>query len=197
MPKQTPQTPKDRMIAALKRDPRKTTLMVGLLAVMVMMLVHLGSNGPASATASFIRRQVSAMSDQPVEAPRAMVSSPVLTWLSQPRREVERNLFAVRTEFYAKATAETSGADSSEDPAKSGDQATDQNREKQILMENLQTQAGKLKLQTTMMGRNPSALVNGELVKQGDTIGGFKVVKIEPRRITIEQENVVLEIEMP
>jgi hypothetical protein len=196
MQKPAPKNLQARAMLALKRDPKKTSLMLGLLAVMVMLLVRAGSNGPAAATASFIRRQVSAMgTDPPAAAPRPLVSSPVLTWISQPRRAVERNLFAVRTEFYARAG--NGESESSEDPAKSDGEGADQNREKQILMENLQTQAGKLKLQTTMMGRVPTALVNGELVKEGDTISGFKVVKIEPRRMTIEQEKVTLEIEMP
>jgi hypothetical protein len=196
MQKQPPQTFQDRAMAALKRDPKKTSLMLGLLAVMVMLMVRMFSAGPAAATASFIRRQVAGMSsDQPTQTPRALIPSPVLNWISQPRRVVERNLFAVKTDYYAKAGA--AGWDSSADPAKSDEEGTDQNRQRQILMENLQTQAGKLKLQTTVMGPNPIAVINGELVKEGDTIAGFKVVKIEPRRMTIEQESMVLEIEMP
>jgi len=54
-----------------------------------------------------------------------------------------------------------------------------------------------MKLQTTMMGNPPQAMVNGELVKEGDIIGGFVVVQIQPRRVVIQQDGVVLEIVMP
>ncbi len=124
-------------------------------------------------------------------------SNPVLDWLAKPTQPVQRNLFAIRMDYYARASDRAGGLNSSEDPEKSDTEAADQNREKQILLENLQNQAAKLKLQTTVMGPNASALVNGELVKEGDTVSGFKVDKIQARQIVVEQDGVVLEIGMP
>jgi hypothetical protein len=40
-------------------------------------------------------------------------------------------------------------------------------------------------------------MVNGELVKEGDVVEGFTVSKIQSRKITVQQDGVVLEIEMP
>ncbi len=196
MGEQIPQNPREKLVPALKCDPGRIGLIFGMLAVIVMLLLRSESNGPASATASPIPVQAPTPSI-PTDLPPAVVSAPVLNWLSQPIRPVERNLFVVPTKYYTRKMADAGISESYEDPAKSVQPATDQNKELQALMENLQSQASLLKLQSTMMGPIPCAMVNGELVKEGDTINGFKVVKIEPRRMMVERENSVLEIEMP
>ena len=53
-----------------------------------------------------------------------------------------------------------------------------------------------MKLQSTMMGPQPKALVNGELVGEGDVVAAFRVLKIEARRIIVEREGIRLEIQM-
>jgi hypothetical protein len=171
-----------------------------LLVVMLVLWIRMLSNGPASATAAFIRRSVQsveAITDNGKLTQAASSSSPVLDWLAQPRRPVERNLFAIHLEYYARANETAPATESPEDPEKSANEAADQDREKQILLGNLQSQAATMKLQTTVMGPVPTALVNGQLVKEGDSIDGFKVVRIDPRRMVIEQAGVTLEIWMP
>ena len=62
-------------------------------------------------------------------------------------------------------------------------------------MGNLRVLAAKLDLQSTVMRNgSPKALVNGVLVGEGDTIEGFRVIKIEPKRIVVEREGVKLEV---
>jgi hypothetical protein len=46
------------------------------------------------------------------------------------------------------------------------------------------------------MGPNPRAVINGELVGEGDVVAEFRVLKIEARRIVIEREGIRLEITM-
>jgi hypothetical protein len=188
---------KQRLRAALLRDPKKSSMMAGLAIIILIMVARMGSNGPPAATASFLRRSVAATSDLQSPAPMAVSNNAVLEWLAQPHRQVERNLFAIKLDHYARAGSHGESVDSPEEPEKSPTDATDQERERQILLENLQSQAAKLKLQTTVMGSVATALVNGELVKVGDTVAGFKVVRIEARRVSVEQDGVVLEIEMP
>ena len=57
-------------------------------------------------------------------------------------------------------------------------------------------QAGQLKLQTTLMGPTPRAVVNGMSVGEGDVVAEFRVFKIEARRIIVEREGIKLEIPM-
>jgi hypothetical protein len=42
----------------------------------------------------------------------------------------------------------------------------------------------------------PKALIDGELVGEGDVVAGFRVLKIGARGIVIEREGIVLEILM-
>jgi hypothetical protein len=80
----------------------------------------------------------------------------------------------------------------------------DVRRERQILMENLQQQASQLRLQTTVMGASPKAVIDGELVGEGDVVAArsgdgrasFRVLKIEARRIIVEREGIKLAIQM-
>ena len=83
--------------------------------------------------------------------------------------------------------------------AKSVPNPADQLRERQILIQNLQSQAAKLRLQTIIMGSTeagPKAIVEGQLVQEGDVVASFRVLKIESRRIVVEREGIKLEIAM-
>jgi hypothetical protein len=70
----------------------------------------------------------------------------------------------------------------------------DQKREREVLVENLRGQALQLKLQSTVLGASPKALVNGQLVRVGDVVASFRVTKIEARRIVVEREGIKLEV---
>ena len=72
----------------------------------------------------------------------------------------------------------------------------DVRKERQILIENLHQQASQLRLQSTMMGAVPKAVINGELVEEGEVVAAFRVLKIEARRIIVEREGIKLEIQM-
>jgi hypothetical protein len=72
----------------------------------------------------------------------------------------------------------------------------DQRKERQILVENLQLQAAQLRLQSTVMGPTPRALINGDMLREGDVVAAFRIVRIEARRIIVEREGVKLEIQM-
>ncbi|MBV8779989.1 MAG: hypothetical protein JO353_01200, partial [Phycisphaerae bacterium] len=50
--------------------------------------------------------------------------------------------------------------------------------------------------QSTMLGASPRAMVNGTLVAEGESIGGFHLLKIEAHGIVVEQQGVVLEVSM-
>jgi hypothetical protein len=72
----------------------------------------------------------------------------------------------------------------------------DVRKERQILVENLQQQASQLRLQSTMMGAKPKAVIDGEMVEEGEFVASFRVLKIEARRIIVEREGIKLEIQM-
>ncbi len=180
---------------ALRGDPKRTALMSGLAVVMIVLWGRLLLSGPASATASLIRRSVVAITESPQQTSAAPSSNPTLDWLAQPKAAVDRNLFAIHLDYYAKATGRTGSKAGSDDSGSSTFNSNGQAN--QILLENLQTQAARLKLQSTLLGNTPTALVNGQLVKAGDCIDGFTVVQIESRKIVVQQDGVTLDIAMP
>ncbi len=186
-----------KLRASLLQDRKRASLLGALLVVMGILWGRLLLNGPASATASLIRRSVVAMTDAPVPVSHVPPSNPVMDWLAQPRRAIQRNLFAIKFDYYARAGDPNSHAAGGLDSTGASNDHVDQGRQQQILLENLQTQASQLKLQSTMMGSVPRAMVNGELVKEGDTVAGFTVVRIEPRKIVVQEDGAELEVAMP
>ena len=53
-----------------------------------------------------------------------------------------------------------------------------------------------MQLLSTVMGAKPKAMINGELVGEGDVIAAFRVIRIEARRVIVEREGIRLEITM-
>ncbi len=53
----------------------------------------------------------------------------------------------------------------------------------------------KVHLQSTMVNpENPKAMVNGSLAKVGDVVEGFRLIRIEARRIYVEREGITLSV---
>ncbi|MFH1417115.1 MAG: hypothetical protein ABII12_02350 [Planctomycetota bacterium] len=55
----------------------------------------------------------------------------------------------------------------------------------------------QLELQSTMTGGKPLAYVSGRLVREGDTIRGFSVVRIEDKRVVLRKDTFKRELTMP
>jgi hypothetical protein len=193
-----------RTLAAVRADPKKTLFLAVLLVVLGVVWMRVmsgGSDGPKKAAASAL--------PAPSHAPKVTSSrhdagaEALRKWLASPIAPLERDLFAIKLDYYpqdgaqiAKTLRAPSGDGFWDQLAKSMTAKADQIKERRILVENLRLQAAQLKLQTTLMGRHPRAMVNGELVKEGDVVASFRVLAIEPRRIIVEREGVKLEILM-
>jgi len=65
-------------------------------------------------------------------------------------------------------------------------------------VENIREQAASLSLEGIVMGPNPKASVNGQLLGVGQDIGatGFRIVKIEPRRVFVESHGIRIDLAM-
>ena len=72
----------------------------------------------------------------------------------------------------------------------------DQQEQRQILIDNVRIAAASLKLQTTIMGAHRGAMVNGTMVREGDSVSGFRVLSIEARQVIVEREGVKLALLM-
>jgi hypothetical protein len=125
----------------------------------------------------------------------------LLEWQRRPIAPLSRNLFVINYDFFPQdgsapaAPVHVQQGDGFWDHiAKSMTARADQKREREVLVENLRGQALQLKLQSTVLGASPRALVNGQLVRVGDVVASFRVTKIEARRIVVEREGIKLEV---
>jgi hypothetical protein len=202
-----------RMINAVRKDPQKAGILTVLVAILVVLQFRLAMQnkaGPSKATAATTTSSANnILGAAPIK--RVEARDALQAWLEQPAEVVDRNLFAVNLDRFPQdgsKIAVTSARSSLfwDELAKSMSQQADVRKERRVLYENLAQQASQLRLQSTMMGAQPKAVINGELVKEGDVVvsGGsgndrgvtFRVLKIEARRITIEREGIKLEIQM-
>ena len=215
-----------KALSAVRRDPKKTGVMVVLavlLAFMVMRTFGPGAN-PRRAAGSQAMTNVggargggggaggqggapngSGNTQLDSQAARDLASSPYLQkWADAPVSPISRNLFAIRLEYFPIEGPKTGAGDVRERAddgfwarlEKSLAVQADQRDKRENQKANYITAAAKLNLQSTMMGAQPKALVNGELVGEGDVVAEFRVVRIEARRVIVEREGIRLEIQM-
>ena len=188
-----------RLSAAVRKDPKKPGIMFVLAAIMLGMWGRLLFQGPNSAAASIGRALQSGNVLPAASGSSHRVENVALVdWLSEKNRPVERNLFAVNLDYFPvdpiTAVKHVGGSnnENADELGKSDEGQSDQNKERATL----QTQVSSLQLFSTVMSSPPKALLNGVVVEEGNTIDAFRVVKIEPRRVVVEQNEIQFEIVM-
>jgi hypothetical protein len=214
-PKQ-PRTLWDKILRAVRNDPQKAGILTVLVSILVVLQVRLQMSerdgGPAHAAAGTAAAGGAQGADNPPlfgasalethVSPHSLDSGTALrAWMESPGAPLTRNLFEVELERFPHdgSVVQTTNKDVVgfwDELAKSMTSRADVKRERQILVENLARQASQLRLQSTIMGASPKAVIDGGLVGEGDVVATFRVLRIEPRRITVEREGIKLEIQM-
>ncbi|MEO6434772.1 MAG: hypothetical protein ABIP55_03285 [Tepidisphaeraceae bacterium] len=196
----------NKLVKAVRNDPQRAGMLTVLVAILVVLQVRLqmnGKDGTARAVAGVTPRTDNSgapggSSSQPGKSPDGQVA--VREWMNAPTAPLGRNLFAIELDRFPHDGSKVSIAASNpgfwDDLAKSMTFRADVRKERQILVENLQRQASQLRLQSTMMGAKPKAVIDGEMVEVGEVVASFRVLKIEARRIIVEREGIKLEILM-
>jgi len=199
--------------ASLKAEPQKA----GILAILLLGLGVLGVRqlaGPGVAPAAV------ASPEQPPESSNRNVSASrvaagqakadrVRRWIATPVAPVTRNLFVMQAEFFptlpdavSSSAAQTLQESFWDRLAKSESARADLYRQRQIRQENLLQAAGSLKLQSTVMGSFPRALIDGRLLKAGQTVSVvangqsivFVIDRIEPMRVVLKRDEIMVEL---
>jgi hypothetical protein len=196
----------------VRNDPQKAGILTVLVAILVVLQIRLqmieGEGGPARAAANV----AAPLADNPPPfgavnpdvhaAARPHDSATALrAWMDAPGTPLTRNLFEVDLERFPHDGSRVQTANKAvvgfwDELAKSMTFRADVKKERQILVENLARQASQLRLQSTIMGAAPKAVIDGGLVGEGDVVASFRVLRIEPRRIIVEREGIKLEIQM-
>jgi hypothetical protein len=212
MPPKSPRALWDKLSKAIRKDPQKAGILTVLVAILLVLQFRLQtsrSEGPSQAlaaptgpTAGTPSHNQWSPSDGTGQSAAPVDSATALRlWMNATPAPITRNLFAVDLDRYPQdghrvATAPRGGQGFWDDLAKSMSFRADVKKERQTLVENLQQRASQLRLQSTLMGASPKAVIDGDLVGEGDVVASFRVLKIEPRRIIVEREGIKLEILM-
>ena len=219
-----PSNPLAQAVAAARRDPKKTGVMIVLTVLLGFMVVRTfgpGANPRRASAASGSLTNTAAgggtgarkgglaggagNTQSESQAARDLAISPYMRkWADAPVSPISRNLFAIRLEYFPMEGPKTGSAGVRERAddgfwarlEKSLAHQADQRDKRENQKANYIKAAAEMKLQSTIMGPQPKALVNGELVGEGDVVAEFRVVKIEARRMIIEREGIRLEIQM-
>lgn len=197
--------PWTRALARLRAEPGKASVLAILMVTMAVLwarAMFFGSTPtPARAAAprsAELAAQARDLSPRPQASPQARH---LLEWTRKPRTGPGKDLFTVKLDFFRRDDASTpllpplKGDGFWEQVAKSMSSRADQERARNILLDNVRQMASKLELQSTFMASGaPQAVVNGTLVREGEMIEGFKVIRIEAKRIVVEREGIRLEV---
>jgi hypothetical protein len=192
-----------KLVKQAKAEPQKATVLGVLLAIMLVMVVRMGGPAsPASASASIAapRGSVAADNTRPHVKANGAVAA-LMKWAGDPiPPALSRNLFVVNYEYFPQDGTKPApvvhvphGDGFWDQVAKSLAARADERNARETLRNNLVLMAEKLNLQSTLMSAPPKALINGELVGEGDVVASFRVLRIEAQRIVIEREGIMLE----
>jgi hypothetical protein len=197
----------EKAMGAVRASPGKSSVLTGLALIMAIAWIRVlvgGHTNPASAQGASTAAAPAAtvLSDEPAALHRpAEPGASLQQWARQPMRPLTRNPFAVPLEYYPTDVSKN------DDPASTGigywnlvsksmSSRADQQEQRQILIDNIRIAAEALKLDSTIMGATPGAMVNGQMVREGSVVAGFRVLKIEARQLIVEREGVKLAIMM-
>ena len=211
-PKDPIRTFADTLVRQAKADPRKATALAVLVTVMAVMWYRvMTGGGPSAASAYQVAGGLGASTayaagpgaptgaDAARPSRSAAATAALQEWaLRRPIAPLSRNVFVVNYDLFP-----TDGARAPELPvrvdrgdgfwdqlAKSMAVKADQMKEHRARVEQIRAEAARLKVQSTLMGASPKALVNGRLVGVGDVVASFRVTRIEARRIVVEREGI-------
>ena len=203
---QAPTSWYEKGIATFRASPGRSSIAGALVLVLAFAWgrVLRGGHSPATAQGSAVSSRTSVIQVAAMPpAPRYTAESDpsFQQWSRQPVHALSRNPFAIPFDFYPQeesgSASDSSGGSGYWDLVKkSMASRADQQEQRQILVDNVRIAAEALKLESTVLGAAPGAMVNGQLVREGSSVAGFHVIKIQPRRVIVEREGVKLAVSM-
>jgi hypothetical protein len=192
----------ESMVRQVKAEPKKAIALALLVAVLVAMWLKIFVfSDPRHATAGTANGQnPKTGTSYTSNLQLSPASRSLLEWTRKPITGTKRNLFSIKLDYFPVDGTRPmfSGDDADgfwDQLAKSLAAKADQEKAKGILLANLAMQASRLDLQSTVIrDGDTKAMINGTLVQEGDTIEGFRIIKIEAKRIVVEREGQKLEV---
>ena len=207
---------KSRLKAELARDKKKTGILAALLLAggIVAGRAAISHSTPETAAAGAPQAQAAPNTPtggagrEPV-AGRPPSARPDRTkWVEYLRtmdRTISRDLFKANLDCFPLQP----GANVAADPLASGQpgwfelirdgiaEKQQQGSDEQARIRAISAQAHSLKLQSTMLfGNSPTALIDGQVLREGDYVSGFRIKRIASNRCVVTKDGVDVELRM-
>jgi hypothetical protein len=181
---------KDQLLVELKREKKKAAVMIVLLAVAIVLFAQLllKKPNPAQATAAPAARveTLRATSAEPSTPSSEDVSADTSRddYLRQIDTTIRRDIFAPPESYFPPGQS----GKRSYRPITGGRSDAEK--------ESVWNEAKALTLESTVLSATPRAMIDGQLVRVGDWIKGFRVEDIRSRSVTLGKEGISVSIEM-
>jgi hypothetical protein len=173
--------------AHAKADPRKTAVLILLVVAMVVVYMRTFSKPSSPSEVVAVAQPVVTSPATPVPGTSARPSQNIgpagRVALTRPlQTKLDRDPFAVDP-------SQLSG-----DPRPAGQAGAVSHRaDPHQTVEEL---AHELELQSTICGKAPMACINGVVVQEGDDIAGFRLERVEPRRVILRRDGILVALNM-
>lgn len=177
----------DQFKKQLMADRKKAGMLLGLCMFGLLLWGRLlWREVPRTATATPSALAASPASDSPAAGGVAVEVRKTLEVAFNT--DLKRDLFALDEARYPRPEPVKAVIAEKSAPKPADDLEERQNK--------VREQARGLKLQTTMLGATPRAMIQGSLLKVGESIQGFEIVEIRSRRVVVKKDGVRIELEM-
>lgn len=127
----------------------------------------------------------------PGQASAVITAGPVLPPLEEVSvtlsEDLPLNLFAFRHDRYRPLPSDESGRDGSQFTGYTDD----------VRRQELVELARSLRLQSVIQGASPAMVINGEVLRVGDSIEGFEIVSFNERSARLTREGLTFLLKMP
>ncbi|MCX5661747.1 MAG: hypothetical protein NTW19_18870 [Planctomycetota bacterium] len=109
-------------------------------------------------------------------------------------KELNRDLFALDSSGYERVPVTAAPVVVNQAPVV--EKSVDHSADESARVASIRQAAGELRLQSTLQGDRPRAVINGLSLAKGQVIKGFVLVKIEARHVIVERDGVEICLEM-
>lgn len=180
-----------RLAAELKADKKKASILGILLVVALVVGVRVLVK---TVTSSANAAPVGPVSALTVHTPQAVAARPATTqtkrdeYIKSLDTTITRDIFVFNPRYYPlQKTVDVVKVLPTSAPAPAEDT-------KVIHRQMIQAQARALVLESTMVGSSAVAIINGKVLRVGESLAGFKIVEITSSSCTVMKEDVTLSL---
>ena len=192
---------KNRLLAGLRRDPKKVSIL-GVLALVFLIVGvreiarRTGSPSAGSAATAHVSDAGGATG---LPVPANALQAPILpeggnrqadSSTAIHKAPVDRDIFTPNVAYFP--------VEEKDKPSTvvSSTQVVDPTTKAEAAKQEVQARAKALSLQSTVIGAVPTAVVNGRVLRVGDWISDFQVVEINSRSCQLEKSGIRVVLEM-